>query len=118
MNPQSMRQFALVRGALLSYQTGRLCWVGLSISMVKFVGVCVVLFVLAVGFVVLTQVQEIAALFEAFRSEPLAQKLAWFVVVLVPLALFPRRVAVRTRWSGSASGQMRSSCGSAACARA
>ena len=57
--------------------------------MVKFVGICVVLFVLAVGLVVVNQPQDMAALFEAFRSEPLAQKLAWFLVVLIPLALIP-----------------------------
>jgi predicted nucleic acid-binding Zn-ribbon protein len=57
--------------------------------MAKFVGICVVLFVLAVGLVVVNQPQDIAALFEAFRSEPLAQKLAWFLVVLIPLALIP-----------------------------
>ena len=57
--------------------------------MAKFVGICVVLFVLAVGLIVVTQPQDMAALFEAFRSEPLAQKLAWFLVVLIPLALIP-----------------------------
>ena len=57
--------------------------------MAKFVGSCVVLFVLAVGFIVVTQAQDFAALFEAFRSEPLTQKLAWFLVVLIPHALIP-----------------------------
>jgi DNA repair exonuclease SbcCD ATPase subunit len=57
--------------------------------MSKFVGGCVVVFVLASGFVVITQAQDLAALFEAFRSEPLAQKLAWFLIVLIPLALIP-----------------------------
>ncbi|MGB6750450.1 MAG: hypothetical protein WBE51_20765 [Xanthobacteraceae bacterium] len=57
--------------------------------MAKFIGFCVVLFVLAVGLVVVNQPQDMAALFEAFRSEPLAQKLAWFLVVLIPLALIP-----------------------------
>jgi DNA repair exonuclease SbcCD ATPase subunit len=57
--------------------------------MAKFVGICVVLFVLAVGLVVVNQPQDMAALFEAFRSEPLAQKLAWFLVVVIPLALIP-----------------------------
>jgi chromosome segregation ATPase len=55
----------------------------------KFVGGCSLLFVFAVGFIVVTQAQDIAALFEAFRDQPLTQKLAWFVVVLVPLALIP-----------------------------
>ena len=57
--------------------------------MAKFVGSCVVLFVLAVGFIVVTQAQDFAALFEAFRGEPLTQKLAWFLVVLIPIALIP-----------------------------
>ncbi len=57
--------------------------------MAKFVGICVVLFVLAVGLVVVNQPQDMAALFGAFRSEPLAQKLAWFLVVLIPLLLIP-----------------------------
>jgi len=57
--------------------------------MAKFVGIGVAVFVLAIGFIVVTQAQDIAALFEAFRSEPLAQKLAWFVAVLILLALIP-----------------------------
>jgi chromosome segregation ATPase len=57
--------------------------------MTKFIGICVVLFVLAVGLIVVNQPQDIAALFEAFRAEPLAQKLAWFLAVLIPLALIP-----------------------------
>jgi chromosome segregation ATPase len=55
----------------------------------KFVGLCVVLFVLAVGFVVLTQGPEMGALIAAFRSEPLLHKIAWAVVVLVPLVMLP-----------------------------
>jgi chromosome segregation ATPase len=57
--------------------------------MVKFVGICVILFVLAVGLLVVSQPQDMAALFGAFRSEPLTQKLAWFLVVLIALALLP-----------------------------
>jgi chromosome segregation ATPase len=48
--------------------------------------------VLAVGFVVVSHAQDFAALFEAFRTEPLTQKLAWFVIVLIPLALIPAAV--------------------------
>jgi DNA repair exonuclease SbcCD ATPase subunit len=48
--------------------------------------------VLAVGFVVVSRAQDFAALFEAFRSEPLTQKLAWFVIVLIPLALIPSTI--------------------------
>ena len=57
--------------------------------MAKFVGIGIVVFVLAIGFIVVTQAQDIAALFEAFRSEPLAQKLAWFVAVVIALAAIP-----------------------------
>ena len=55
----------------------------------KFVGVSVVLFVLAVAFVVMTQGPEMAALIAAFRSEPLLHKIAWAVIVLVPLVMLP-----------------------------
>jgi hypothetical protein len=48
--------------------------------------------VLAVGFVVVSHAQDFAALFEAFRTEPLTQKLAWFVIVLIPLALIPSAI--------------------------
>jgi chromosome segregation ATPase len=60
--------------------------------MTKFVGIGVLLFIVAIGFIVVTQAQDIAALFEAFRAEPLLQKLAWFVAVLVLLALIPTTV--------------------------
>jgi chromosome segregation ATPase len=55
----------------------------------KFVGVSVVLFVLAVAFVVVAQGPEMAALIVAFRSEPLIHKIAWAVIVLVPLLMLP-----------------------------
>jgi chromosome segregation ATPase len=55
----------------------------------KFVGVSVVLFVLAVAFVVIAQGPEMAALIGAFRSEPLIHKIAWAVIVLVPLLMLP-----------------------------
>jgi chromosome segregation ATPase len=55
----------------------------------KFVVGCAVIFVLALGYIVLIQAQDIAALFEAFRAEPLAHKLAWFLIVLITLALIP-----------------------------
>jgi chromosome segregation ATPase len=55
----------------------------------KFVGLSVVLFVLAVGFVVLAQGPEMGAMIAAFRSEPLPEKIAWAVVVLVPLCMLP-----------------------------
>jgi hypothetical protein len=55
--------------------------------MVKFVGICVVVLVLAAGFIVVSQADDIAALFAAFRAEPLTQKFAWFVIGLAVLAL-------------------------------
>jgi len=55
----------------------------------RFVGVSVVLFVLAVGFLVLAQGPEMAALIAAYRSEPLPHKIAWAVIVLVPLVMLP-----------------------------
>jgi chromosome segregation ATPase len=58
----------------------------------KFVGVSVVLFVLAVAFVVIAQGPEMAALIGAFRSEPLMHKIAWAVIVLVPLLMLPLAV--------------------------
>jgi len=83
------RLLALVRDTLLSYQNARAFAGWVTHFMAKFVGGCVVLFVLALGFVVATEAQDIAALFEAFRAEPLTHKLAWFVIVLIPLALIP-----------------------------
>jgi chromosome segregation ATPase len=55
--------------------------------MVKFVGCCVVIFVLAAGFLAVSPGQDFAGIFEAYRSEPLTHKLAWIVVVLAPLVL-------------------------------
>ncbi len=55
----------------------------------KFVGVSVVLFVLAVAFVVIAKGPEMAALIAAFNAEPLLHKVAWAVVVLVPLLMLP-----------------------------
>ncbi|HTV35136.1 MAG TPA: hypothetical protein VMF12_01795 [Xanthobacteraceae bacterium] len=53
----------------------------------KFVGVAVVLFMLAVLVVALAQGPEMAALIAAYRSEPLLDEAAWAVVVLVPLSM-------------------------------
>lgn len=57
--------------------------------MIKFVVGCIAVFLLAAAFIVVTQAQDMAALFEAFRAVPLMQKLAWFLVVLIPLVLIP-----------------------------
>jgi chromosome segregation ATPase len=53
----------------------------------RFVGVCVLLFVVAAVAVILAQGAELAAMVAAFRSQPPLYKLAWAVVVLVPLAM-------------------------------
>jgi len=76
----------------------------------KFVGVSVVLFVLAVAFVVIAKGPEMAALIAAFNAEPLLHKVAWAVVVLVPLLMLPFAVwlwdrLVRQAEATSALGQ-------------
>jgi hypothetical protein len=55
----------------------------------RFVGVSVALFALAVAFVVVAQGSEMVGLVAAFRSEPLLHKIAWAVIVLVPLVMLP-----------------------------
>ena len=57
--------------------------------MTRFVGACVVLFILAVGYIVVSQAQDVSGLVEAYRAEPATHKLAWFVVVITALALLP-----------------------------
>jgi hypothetical protein len=57
--------------------------------MVKFVGICIALFLLAIGAVIVTEGQELAGLFSTFSGEPLLSKLAWTAIVLVPLVLLP-----------------------------
>src|SRR3984957_7726330 len=58
----------------------------------KFVGICVVLFMLAVGVLIVSGGSDIAALFAALRAEPFLEKVAWAVIVLVPLVLLPSAV--------------------------
>jgi chromosome segregation ATPase len=58
----------------------------------KLVGICVVVFMLAVGFVIVTAGPDIAALFNALRSEPLLDKVAWAIIALVPLITLPAAV--------------------------
>jgi chromosome segregation ATPase len=58
----------------------------------KLIGVCVVLFMLAAGILIVTAASDIAALFAALRSEPLPAKLAWAIIVLVPLVMLPSAV--------------------------
>jgi chromosome segregation ATPase len=55
----------------------------------KFVASCVVLFVLAVGFVALNQAPETGSLIAAFRAARLSYRIAWAVIVLVPLLMLP-----------------------------
>src|SRR5580700_5745356 len=58
----------------------------------KLVGICVVVFMLAVGVLIVTGGPELAALFAALRAEPVLDKVAWAVIVLVPLVLLPSAV--------------------------
>src|ERR1700726_2964983 len=58
----------------------------------KFVGICVVVFMLAVGFVIVSAGSDLAALLAALRAEPVLDKVAWAVIVLVPLVLLPSAV--------------------------
>ena len=58
----------------------------------KFVGICGVLFMLAVGVLIVTAGPDLAALLAALRAEPLLDKVAWAVIVLVPLVLLPSAV--------------------------
>jgi chromosome segregation ATPase len=58
----------------------------------KLVGICVVLFMLAVGVLIVTGGPDLAALFAALRAAPLLEKVAWTVIVLVPLVLLPSAV--------------------------
>jgi predicted nucleic acid-binding Zn-ribbon protein len=58
----------------------------------KLVIICVALFVLAAGLVILTQAQDVVALYDAFRTEPLLDKVVWAIVLLVPLVLLPSSV--------------------------
>src|SRR5581483_11497753 len=60
--------------------------------MLKFVAVCVAVFVLAVGYIVVSEAGTIAALFEAFRAEPFVHKLAWLLAVLAAVVLIPAAV--------------------------
>jgi chromosome segregation ATPase len=65
---------------------------GEALGMGKVVGVCVALFLLAVGTLIITAAPDIAALFSALWSAPLLEKLAWAVIVLVPLVMLPSAV--------------------------
>src|SRR6202451_2879897 len=58
----------------------------------KLVGICVVLFMLAVGVLIVTGGPDLAALFAALWAQPLLDKVAWAVIVLVPLVLLPSAV--------------------------
>lgn len=61
-------------------------------SMRNFVTICGAFFVLALAFLVVAEGREASAVFDVFWSQPLAAKLAWAVVVLVPLVLVPSAV--------------------------
>ena len=55
----------------------------------KLVGICVILFMLAVGVLIVTGGPDLAALFAALRAAPLLEKVGWTIIVLVPLVLLP-----------------------------
>lgn len=63
-----------------------------SFSLRNVLIVCGLLFVLALGFLVLADSQQAAAVVNVFWSQPLVSKLAWAVIVLVPLFLVPASV--------------------------
>ncbi len=54
--------------------------------------VCSVLFVLALAFLILAEGHEASVVVEAFASQTLLAKIAWIIVVLVPLVLIPAAV--------------------------
>jgi chromosome segregation ATPase len=54
--------------------------------------VCGALFVLALAFLALAEGREAGEMLNAFRSQSLVSKLAWAVIVLVPLILVPAAV--------------------------
>jgi len=56
------------------------------------VAVCGALFVLALGFLILADGREAGAVADAFRSQSPLSKLAWVVIVLVPLIVVPAAV--------------------------
>ena len=56
------------------------------------VAVCGALFVLALAFLVLAEGHEAGQMLNAFRSQSLASKLAWAVIVLVPVSYTHRCV--------------------------
>src|SRR5580692_12924666 len=58
----------------------------------KFVGICVVVFMLVVGFVIVSAGSDLAAVLAALRAQPMLDKGAWAVIVLVPLVLLPSAV--------------------------
>ena len=57
--------------------------------MIRFIGIGIALFLLAIVFVVLSQGRDLAALFNAFAAEPFIVKLAWTIIVVAPLVLLP-----------------------------
>jgi seryl-tRNA synthetase len=69
--------------------------------------VCSALFVLALAFLILAEGHEASAVLDAFASQTFVAKLAWIVVVLVPLILVPAAVwlgetLMRQRQAGQA----------------
>jgi chromosome segregation ATPase len=84
---------ALVPVALLSYQTRRAGYRGVTYFSVRnVVAVFGALFVLALAFLILADGREAGAVLDVFRSQSLLSKLAWVIIVLVPLIVVPSAV--------------------------
>jgi len=70
--------------------------------MAKLVVGCIVVFVVALVFLIVSSGHDLTPILDAYRSEPLPQKLAWVVLVLVPVVLLPASV-----WLSDALGRQR-----------
>ncbi len=84
---------ALVPDAPLSYQTMRAGYRGVTYFSVRnVVAVFGALFVLALAFLILADGRAAGAVLDVFRSQSLLSKLAWVIIVLVPLIVVPSAV--------------------------
>jgi chromosome segregation ATPase len=58
----------------------------------RLVIICVALFVVAAALVILTQSQDLIALYNAYLAEPLLNQIVWAIVLVVPFVLLPSTV--------------------------
>ena len=70
------------------------------------------LFVLALAFLILAEGHEASVVVDAFASQTLLAKLAWIIVVIVPLVLVPAAVWLGKPWCGNARRRMHLKCAS------